>query len=92
MPRFILLIVLAFVGPALADERLQGPMLGELDSDGVAIWFRPAERGPVPEDISSLREKMLTVEAEMLPAKAGFEAKRKVFQTAKRSHMWGHIH
>ena len=51
MPRFILLIVLAFVGPALADERLQGPMLGELDSDGVAIWFRPAERGPVPVEI-----------------------------------------
>ena len=47
MPRFILLIVLAFVGPTLADDRLQGPMLGELTSEGVAIWFRPADPGPV---------------------------------------------
>ena len=48
MTRFMLLIVLALVGPTSAEDPIQGPMLGELTSGGVTIWFRPADRGDVP--------------------------------------------
>ena len=51
MTRLITLLVLAIVAPALAGDRVQGPMLGELSTDGVAIWFRPAEPAPVRVEI-----------------------------------------
>lgn len=51
MTRLMLIIVLAVVGPIFADDRLQGPMLGELTSDGVSIWVRSVEGGAVSLEI-----------------------------------------